>query len=435
MRLFMSPRIAPIFVALGGLVGAVCGVALNWDGSAYLFDTLDSRAPFVAHGRLVDVVTEAPTLFAQNFTDRLAILRLVFGISYLAIPAVALLASYVVVRQKRKGLFVWPVLAICVATLPGQVNPSSEALQAAQLVWPALLAAIVGLDRHDWLAWLAVVTTGVYVALAHPFGVLLLGGVLIVGLVYRHRSMAVLAGLLVVTALLNTWLTADPYQGNRITVDVVSYGFDKAIAGAPLLAMVSSAFGAVMIAIADRTKQRTLLGVAGVACQVLAIGALIRWANDPLAWNGAIEFRTFAAVAIIPVALVAVMDGWREPLEAAPWRQLAALVASAGFVLIMAVQGLSVKRLDSSMVGAMHATTGSCVSQEGIIGGSGSVLDAWATPYRSLVFGDRKATKIVIWGDRCSLLTEGGLVPVDNWGNGPLDASGWFDLSGLATKP
>jgi hypothetical protein len=421
--------------AFGALIAALTGVALSWDGSAYLFNALDSQQPFTPHDRLVNVITQAPTLLAQTFTDRLGVLRLVFGISYLAIPVLALLACFLVVRRRREEMFVWPVIAICAATVPGQINPSSEALQASQMVWPLLLAAIVGLDRRDGVAWLAVLTTGLFAALAHPVGVPLLGGVLLVGILYRRRSVSALAALLLVTALVNAWLTADPYQGDRITINVVTYSFDRAIAGAPLVAIASSAAGAALLAVADRTRHRNLLGAGGVACLALAIAALVGWASDPRAWDGAIEFRTLAAVAILPVALIAVLDGWREPAACSPWRQLAAVTASAGFALIMAVQGLSVQRLDALLANDIRTANSACVPQENIPGVNGTMLDSWATPYRSLVLGGRTAREVVLWGDECRLLTMDGAVPIDYWQQGTLDASGWFDLRGLAGKP
>jgi hypothetical protein len=196
--------------------------------------------------------------------------------------------------------------------------------------------------------------------------------------------------------------------GDRITIDTITYGFDQAIAGAPLIAIGTSAVGAALIAIGDRTRHRKLLGAAGVACQALAIAALVPWANNPLAWNGAIEFRTFAAVVILPMALIAVLDGWREPPASSPWRQFAAVTASAGFALIMTVQGLSVQALDGSMMDAIRAANGGCTPQESIAGVNGTMLDSWATPSRSLLFGSRTATTIVLPGDKCPLLTVNG---------------------------
>jgi hypothetical protein len=433
MKFLMSPGSVLALGALGALTAAVSGVALSWDGSAYLFNALDSQQPFVPHGRVVDVLIQAPTLLAQTFTDRLGILRLVFGLSYLSIPVLALLASFIVVRRKPR-MFIWPVLAVCVATLPGQVNPSSEALQSSQLIWPILLAAIVGLDRSDWVAWPAVVATGLYAAVAHPFGALLLGGVLLISVAYRRRSLAAVAAMLLVIAAANAWLTADPYQGDRITMSVITYGFGQAIAGAPLIAIVSSSIGGALIAIGDRTSHGGLLGGAGVACQALAIAALAPWAYNSTAWVGAIEFRTFTAAVIVPVALIAAVDGWREPTATSHWRQLAGVTAAVGFALIMAIQGLSVLKLDSSIHDAVRAANGGCTQIQNIEGYQGTMLDSWATPYRSLVLGGRTAMSIVIRVDNCQLLTAGGPVPVDFWEHGPLDAPGWFDLRRLIEK-
>lgn len=418
-------------VAVGALIAAVCGVALSWDGSAYLFNALDSQQPFTPHWRLVNVITQGPTLLAQTYTDRLGVLRMVFGASYMAVPVVAVLASYVVIRRRRPAMFVWPVIAVCVATLPGQVNPSSEALQVSQLVWPLLMAAVVGVEGRNWAVWLVIMTSGLFVALAHPFGVALLAGVLLAGLACRHRSETALAASLLGLAIVNALLTANPYQGDRMTLGVIVSSFDRAIAGVPLFAAAATTAGAALIAAVDRTRHRNLLGVAGVAGIALAIVAFLGWAADPRLWNGAIEFRTLAPLAILPVALIAVLDNFLVRTSGSPWRQLAAVTASAGFVLVMAVQGLSVRSLDARLVSSISAAGGGCVPQESIPGVNGTMLDSWATPYRSLLLGGRTATSIVIWGSQCSSLSHDGDVPVDYWQRGALDAHGWFDLSGL----
>jgi hypothetical protein len=433
-RLVLSPPVVIALAGFGALFGALSGMALSWDGSYYLFNTLESQRPFEPHLRYVNAITQAPTLLAERFTDQLPILRLAYGLAYMAVPVLALLACWVVLRRGHRHMFIWPVLAILVATLPGQVNATCEALQSAQLIWPALLAGIVGIERGDRLTCIVVLATGLFAAVAHPFGVVLVGGVLLVCLLRRRRTEAIVAGGLLVVAVANAVLSFDPYETDQITTAVITNGFHSALWGGPMTAIGTSAVGAALIAFADRSSRRTLLAALGVACQVLAIAALVRWANDPRQWSGAIDFRTFTPTVTVPVALVALYDGGRPGSQDGRWRQLAAVAAAAGFAAIMVVQGLSVQRLDNTLTTAMKFA-GGCVAQQSIPGIRGTMLDHWATPSRSLLFGSRAATSIMLPDDQCSTLTDTGSIPLADWDVRTVYSPGWFDLRDLRRNP
>lgn len=437
-----TPAVFAVAV-VGAVAAGALNVALSWDGSYYLFNVLESGQPFTPHQRLVNAITQGPTLLAQHFTDRMDVLRLVFGVSYMILPIIALLACFVVVRR-RPAMFVWAVIGICLATLPGQVNASSEAIQVAQMIWPLLLAAIVGLDSRDWVAWVAVVATGLFTAMGHPFGVPLLGLALVVSLLYRRRSVAAVAAVLLAISAVNAWATLDVYQTDRITMDVVRTSYAGAIFGAPIVAMVGTFLGALLISLAGRPGRGARFGAAGLACLVLGIAVLMPWAHNPVAWGDAIDFRTFAPAAIVPLALVAVFDGWPgraggtesggDSQDALPWRRAAALTAAAGFALILVIQGISIQRLDRSLADAERAAPGTCVAQSSVGGIGLTVLDHWATTPRSLIFGNRAPTKIVMPGIGCSLLIV-GTVYIASWDMRSVDVPGWFDLRGLAASP
>lgn len=426
-------RTALSLVVLGALIAAVMGTALSWDGSWYLFNVLESQAPFTPHGRVVNTVLQAPTLLAQSFTDRLGVLRLVFGMTYLAVPVVALVGSWLVVRQRRPDMLVWPALAICLATTAGQVNPSSEALQAAQLVWPPLLAAIVGLHLHrrDGLPWLIVCAAGLFVAVAHPFGAPLLMVVLLVSLIYRRWSVAAVAAALVAFSIAWAALTIDAYQTERLSGATISYGLAQAIAGAPLISLLLVGVSGACIAIASRSTHPAIFGVVAAGAAMLSVIVLIPWAADPYAWNGAIEFRTFAGIVILPMVAMAVFDGRAEPVAGSTWRRRTTVIAAAGFAIILAVQGFSIRSLDEPVVFAIRTTQAGCIPQEALPGVPGTMLESWATPSRSLLFGARQVTSIVLWGDLCQKLATDNVVTLVSGDQRSLDTSGWFDLRGL----
>src|SRR5690606_572829 len=87
-----------------------------------------------------------------------------------SLPAIGLGAAWWVCRQRRPSLFVWPVLAICLATLPGQFFFTSEGPWVVALFWPVLLAVAQGPRRRE-LPMLAVLSAAIWTA--HPIAALL----------------------------------------------------------------------------------------------------------------------------------------------------------------------------------------------------------------------------------------------------------------------
>ena len=70
-QLILNPVIVFVVAGFGALYGALSNMAVSWDGSYYLFNTLESQQPFEPHLRFVNAITQAPTLIAQRFTDQL----------------------------------------------------------------------------------------------------------------------------------------------------------------------------------------------------------------------------------------------------------------------------------------------------------------------------------------------------------------------------
>jgi hypothetical protein len=425
--------LAVLALATGGaFIGALSGLATNWDGAYYAFKALDAQSPYVPHGRVVNVLLQAPVILAAGLTDRLGVLRLIFGLTYLAVPVVALAASWVVVRHRRPELFVWPVLCVCMGTLAGQMNPSSEALQAAQLAWPALLAAVAGVEPSDAPAWTSVVASGLYVALAHPFGAPLLVGVLIIAVIRRHRAVAALEASLAAVAIAETLVTNDAYQAERVALSTVLDGLSKSLAGEPIVSIILVTIAGVCILTSGRTRRPDRLGAIGVCFEVLAIAVLLPWAIDPRAWNGAIEFRTFAGLAILPTAILAFADASLRPSVPNIWRRRAAFIAAAGFATILSASGLSVQQLEAPLAAVAKSGAVTCLPQESLPGVPGTMLASWATPSLSLLLGGRTATSVALWSDLCPQLAADHVVMLAPWDERPTGGPGWFDLRRLA---
>ena len=304
--------------ALGLLIAAFCGAALSWDGAAYLFHVLDEQRPFTPNHRLINIPLQWPVLLSSHFTSDLAVLRTIFGLSYITVPLVALALSWWIVRHQARSLFVWAALGVGFATLPGQFLLVSEANIAIQLFWPILLAILTGMRL---VTVPVVLLLTVAVGLSHPDAIALFGfaAVLAFAVGLRRRAargwlwlwalyFAVVTGIILVRFLrLRT-----AYEGDQVSLEMLRWTFSVAVAGLPLLAMMGSFLVATAIFAAPwvaKIQNRTLLLaiyaselVAGIGIAVL----LLVWASIPRLWMFANKF-TFAALftSLFPMGLAA----------------------------------------------------------------------------------------------------------------------------------
>ncbi len=165
MRLYFA------LVAGALIIAAICG-AFSWDGSYYLFQTLDKQTPFVPDGRPYYLLLNWPALAITHFTADFTAIRLAFDLSYILVPLLALGASWLIVRKEAPSLFIWPALAVGLGTLAGQFFLTGQGIQQAQLGWPILLATLLRLPRRQFLVAL------VFAALVfagHPIGIAIFG--------------------------------------------------------------------------------------------------------------------------------------------------------------------------------------------------------------------------------------------------------------------
>lgn len=143
---------------------------MSWDGSYFLFEILDSQTPFVPRGRWIHFPLQWLFLLTNRFTSDLTILRTTFGLIYVAIPLVALMMSWLLLRHKRQQLFVWAAFGIGVGTLPGQFFFTTESTMAIQLFWPLLLGILGGIRKPQVLILMVL---AIAVFFAHPVAIAL----------------------------------------------------------------------------------------------------------------------------------------------------------------------------------------------------------------------------------------------------------------------
>ena len=176
----------PVFLTL--VVSAIVNIQLFQDGGSYLFEILQMKSAAIRHNRISVVLIQLPTIFLikvlgkffGGVNDHLSIIRIVFSLSYSMVPLLSLLLSWLVVRKRNEGLFVWAAIIILFINL---VNFSgvSELLISLQLSCPLMLASIL-IPRTRFF-WLLIGTLLPFIFFLHPL-VVVLFVTMAVGIVY-----------------------------------------------------------------------------------------------------------------------------------------------------------------------------------------------------------------------------------------------------------
>jgi hypothetical protein len=443
-------------IAVGLAFAVCCGAALSWDGSLYLLQVLDAQAPFVANGRLITWLLHWPVVVASWFTDDLSRLQLFFGLMYAAIPLLALATSWWVVRGRAPQLFVWAALGIGLGTLPGQFFFVAEATLTVQLMWPVLLAILVGM-RREHLPLIALCSGASFFSHPSAIGVFATLAGLASVVAWRRgeerhtllRWAALFAGLAALAAG-RFWLFRTRYESDQVSLAILRENFGAAVFGLPLLALCGAWIAGALIAltpiVARSGSPRGLraVRVAEIVALLVAGGALLLWASNPQAsdaqrgWGGEAGFRTWVLVCSLPFVLLAALDSLASaPLAArmdrAEWSrrvrvsQLSALI----FTLVLSVQGTAWLGMTQRLRETITDSPTACISMQTTGGLRQTPLNHWSITSHSLLMQGRQPRKAVMPDNRCD--------EVDFAAGDPLDpnfdrrrGAEWFDLRPLA---
>jgi len=444
--------------AVGLIVAALCGAALSWDGSGYLFETLDKQVPFIPNGRLITLPLLLPVLLVSRVTANLGILQVIFGLTYAAVPLGALAASWWVVRDSARPLFVWAVFSIGLGMLPGQFNMTAEANVALQLFWPILLALLVGMRRvHAPL----VLAFAVAVLFSHPYAIglfaLAAAVALVVGL--RHKSAcrrmrwwAVGFGLLALLALFAS--VRSSYNIQQVSSGGLGWSLDVSTAGLPLAALACALLAATAVFAAPHVARRrkpwltrSLRAIeAGSIISVAVV--LTMWARDPHLWRWANRYTYPALFASLCFMTLAVLEGLahlRVKVRDAnadsdngaafdwPHRLRTIQAIALVFALILCVQGVSWFNLTNRLRETIDQNSWGCVSMAPLGWLQQTPLNQFATPDESILLQGRAPQKVVLSGNGCGDTTFSGGVRLNQyylrgW------RTGWFNLRPLEQR-
>ena len=430
---------------------ALCGGGLSWDGSGILFETLDKQIPFTTHLRLISVPLQLPVLLASRITDNPTILQTLFGLSYAAIPLVALSASWWVVRDRAPWLIVWPALGIGLGTLPGQFDFTSEAIIALQLFWPVLLALLLGMQR-DHVPLVLVLCLAVLCS--HPYAVPFFALASVIALVraqhdganrqLRWWAVGFAAAIVPAVAAMRT----SSYDNQQLSSGGLLWSFAVSTPGLPLVAIGSALLtGLTVLAVpfARRRNGRLIPILHGLgALSIVGVGlSLALWVRDPHLWRWANKLSYPALIATLCFMAMAVLEGsihTPEPpcgaggpaREALDWehRVRTIRVVAIVFSLVLCIQSAVWFNLVGRLRETLDQRTWSCLSMSPIAWIQGTSLDQFDTPAQSLLLQGRVPRAVLLSGNGCGDTTFSGGVPltqfaVRSW------QGGWFDLRPL----
>lgn len=436
----------------GGLIfAALSRAALTWDGSYILFKALDSQTPFIAHGRWFTVILQLPALLLSKVTDNMTLLGIVFSLCYAAIPFIALLLAWWVVRRVNPGLFVWAAFGIALVSLPGQFFFVSEALLALQLSWPFLLAFMVGVRRESWI-----IVSGLAVSLflSHPIviPIFMLAGIigLVRGwvLVEERRYMWIWAAgcsLLAIVAALRFFVRSDNYESDQLSADVLGTHFSRAVVGLPLIALAGIGLTTCLVFAAAlqrffnrRTNSNpavlTIWRGVEFAGLGLAGGVLIWQAADSHNWDGSIDYRFWALIFSLPLFLFALIESLLLTYESTYAKRLP-LIQFAGviFLVVLAVQSTSWFNLTNRLNENTNQNAQSCSSTAALPWAAQTPLGHWSVSAYSLLQDNKQPQKVVLAANGCTAESLGKGLQVTQWDLRDWK-TGWFDLQPLAAK-
>lgn len=443
-----------VCVAIAMLIAGVSGAALSFDGSNYLFQILDSQAPHTPNDRLVNVPLHLPVILASHLTSNMSVLGIVFSLIYATIPLLALVASWWIVRKRAPHLFVWPVLCIGLATLPGQFYLVSEAMYAMHLTWPVVLAILV---RAPARYTPVVALCAVAILVSHPFAVVLLGfavglailqGWLYKGERERMWEWAFGLGVVLIIAVISFLFTSSGYESAQLSFEVLTRDFKASVVGFPLISLLFIWLATLALLVEVYLRYRMqfdpLPMVMAVEFAGIAIAGLLLffWASRADRWVWASGYRPTALANTLVFMAIATGDSLLRKFHAldangsrSDWlhRSRTVQVTSIAFFLVLGAQSLTWTRVTDKLNETMSQSSWSCTSQSSIGWLSETPL-SWTTPVYSILIQSRSPERIVLPADGCSEERLGAeVVLAEQFAPRSWDG-GWFHLEPLKER-
>lgn len=422
----------PVIVAYA--VAAWCLVAMAWDGSNYLFLTLQAGEPVITHHRYSNLPTMLAILQASQFISATKVLALLYT-AFVAITPIASLALCMwYLRGPFASLRVWAVLGLLFSVLPGQICLISEASLAVQAFWPLLAIIAVGLPVSA-LPWAVLLSA--YIFFLHPTAVLLFGlaTLLCAGAAIRvpqHRRRWIIWTVVFASVsllrFLFSLLTATPYEKSELSLGPNWMAFLGAFAG-PSSVMLFTLYCLGVIYLAGVVGKMPPISTRKAILAALTVFFVVGmyWAIDSENWNGALSYRRFVLVCTLPFVAMAAFHWSRLQREDIPLNFLpsAPILLSLAFAVIFSAQSLTWRADWGKFESGLATAPGPFVIKSDLPWTNGRPLDHWSSTTFSIILQGRQPS--VLYAESAEHVTPEGIIL---YPGGILETKdAWFELS------
>ncbi len=422
-------------VVMAYALAAWCLVGVAWDGSNYLFLTLQAGEPVITHHRYSNLPTLQAVAQASRFVSDA---RFIAGL-YTTLVAMTPVASLALCLWFLRGSFValriWAVLGVLLGILPGQLCIMSEASLAVQAFWPLLALIAIGLPLPTAPC---VLLLSVYIFFLHPTSLLLFGlaALLCFAAAFlfkaRRRALCMGGSFFLVVAVLRFFFsvaTTTSYEKSELAFGPNWMAFLGAFGG-PASGMLLCLYGLSSVYLAGTLKRlsptRARAVVLALLAAFLAVGLF--WALDSRMHNGGLSYRRFVLVCSLPfVAGAALHWSWlqRRGPYAPQLLPSAPVLLSVVFAIVFAVQSLTWRSDWRRLESALASAPGPFITKTDVPWIIGRPLDHWSSTTLSIILRGRVPDALYVEkidglaADGITLYP-GGIVPAKD---------GWFQLS------
>lgn len=430
-------------IAVGGYA-AWCRTPLLWDGSYQLAETLRAGSPYAYLSRFHTRLLWLPVTWLMPVTDNVRLLQAVYGLPFLLAPAVALATCWWFIRRHLPTLMVWAAIGILATPLPGQIFVINDSVFQQHLFWPVFLGLLVPMTRGQKLVW-AVLAVFQFV---HQIGLLLMAGAAVTTLVLawlgrRSRPTAELspssdsdrsshqvrsttlalptwrpfwvAAALVLLIAAKVWWTSTPgtpfydsYAAREATWQFAKDRWWKSVWGHPFNGLRMVWLGAGIICLqawlfTRQGRESTARLCSAMTLLVLVVGVLnwTTWADDPIAWGGAIEYRRWLVPMTLPIfALVAIEAWWRasragrhvDIAPVLPLRAAVILLLTGVYAIVIGRQSAQVEAMTARLEAELAASPSATLVLPADHWARGTPLDHWSLGWHTLVLQGKRPT-------------------------------------------
>jgi len=423
-----SPRTTITVVAAAVVVAAAAGAPLLYDGAFFFYQAVNRQQIVIPQARITFGLLLWPVVVASHLTDNVALLRLAFGLPLAVTPVISLAASWWIVRRDRPELFVWAAFGVLLVNLPGQTHWVATSLRTNQLLWPVLLAVLIGLpDRVlPVVAVLALAAVNLHPQ-ATVYFFFIAGTCVILASRQpdgRDRYLAA-AGVFAVAGMYRAGVVAPGYEVDEASASNQAAQWKESVLGWPLAMLVGVfATSALLVVARLRPTRRRPLILLAAALSVAGGLAMLGWSADPSLWRSAIQYRgpsMFHGLAMMTVAVVDRLAGDRyrsgPPADVLGARMGFATGAAVVFAAVIVTQAAGVRSERQAILAEMRSAPTGCVPYSAVSSLAGSPLDFWSTPAMSLLIDGTRPSRILLPDSACTEAVASGRIPVTTLDN------------------